>query len=575
VGILAGPASGRDWQQDDKPFMDTMNVKSEHPAAGPRTGSAVFERAAVATLLLVFLILGALSVRGKTSTFDEPRHYRYGMNILDGDSDRFDDSKMPVSALNALPAKIATGLPEGALRDLLEGLFAARMVTLGIAALVATLVYSWARMRHGFIPALFSMALYVFDPNIIAHSQLVTTDLYALGTIALAFFCLWRFAHRRTPANGLLCALALGLSQIAKYSSLALYGLFFAALFLFDLPEIKSFWRQDRRKMAGWIVRRYLIYAAAGLIVSLLVINMGFLFNRTFTHFGDYQFRSRPFQALQTGLPILDGAPVPVPYPYLEGLDWVIQREQTGEGYGKIYLLGELRDGQGFKGYYLLVSLLKTPLASQILVAAALVIYFLDRNRRRDFMGHEIFLLLPVVFYAVYFNFFYNAQIGIRYYLVIFPFLYVLAGGLIAGWERFSKRRKILSLGMVAWLVVSVLAYYPYYLTYFNELVPDKTLTYRYLADSNLDWGQSKTELERYFRDHPEASQPPANPQSGHFAVSANRLVGITADPERFRWLRENFRPVGTVANYYFVFEISQAEIDRLCMSAVECGPMP
>ena len=28
--------------------------------------------------------------------------------------------------------------------------------------------------------------------------------------------------------------------------------------------------------------------------------------------------------------------PLPLPYPYVEGLDWVVQRERTGEGYGNI-----------------------------------------------------------------------------------------------------------------------------------------------------------------------------------------------------------------------------------------------
>ena len=40
-------------------------------------------------------------------------------------------------------------------------------------------------------------------------------------------------------------------------------------------------------------------------------------------------------------------------------------------------------------------------------------------------------VVVPVAFFAVYFNFFYQAQIGIRYFLVVFPPLYVLAGDLV------------------------------------------------------------------------------------------------------------------------------------------------
>jgi hypothetical protein len=46
--------------------------------------------------------------------------------------------------------------------------------------------------------------------------------------------------------------------------------------------------------------------------------------------------------------------------------------------------------------------------------------------------------------------------------------------------------------------------------------------------------------------------------------VGANNLVGITAKPHRFAWLRENFDPVGTVAYAYLVYEIPREALDRL-----------
>ncbi len=549
-----------------------MMVKAGGRSAGLSLDSTALRRPALVLILLAYLALGALSVKGKTATFDEPRHYRYGMNILNGNSSRFDDSKMPLSALNALPAFIAGRFPPGALQDLLSDFFTARMMTLAVSALVALLVFRWSQTLYGTVPAFASLLLYVFDPNILAHAQLVTTDLYALGSIALACFCLWRFAHRRTLTNGLLCALALGLSQIAKYSSLALYPLACAALLLFDLPAVLAARRAGSPGAIQRFLRQQVIYVSVALTVSLAVINLAFLFNQSFTRFGDYRFRSDLFRSLQTDQPALANLPVPVPYPYLEGLDWVLQREQTGQGYGRIYLLGQLRDGQGFMGYYLFASLLKVPLATQVLLVAALGAYWLNAERRKTFLANEIFLLLPVAFYVLYFNFFFDAQLGIRYYLVIFPLLYVFVGGLFAGWAEFPRARKTVALGALAWLVLSVLAYFPYYLTYFNELVWDKTQTYKYLADSNLDWGQSKPELERYFADHPDAAPPPAAPHSGHFAIAANRLVGITAEPERFRWLRENFEPVGTVANCYFVYKISSEEVERLCATTSYCA---
>jgi len=518
----------------------------------------------VATLLLIFLAIGSLSVWGKALTYDEGKHIRYGKNLLNGSTDRFDDSKMPVSALNALPSELANFLPDGIFKRALDAFFTARMVTFLFSMLVAWLVFYWSRSLYGVIPGIVSLFLYVFDPNIIAHSQLVTTDLYAWGTIALAFFCLWRFAHRRTILNGLLCAFALGLSLIAKYTSVVLLPLFLVTLFSYDFSDFSIAWQADRWQSIKKFGTKYLVYLIIAIVISIVVINPGFLFNKTFTPFGDYEFRSQTFQSLQENLPWLAGVPVPTPYPYLEGLDWVMRREQTGDGYGSIYLLGQLRNGQGFKGYYFIAYLLKVPIATQIVVLGALIKYLKERNWKR-LLSDDVFLFIPIILYTIYFNFLFNAQIGIRFYLVLFPFLYVFAGSLFANWRKFAVWQKVGSYALAAYLVISVLAYFPNYIPYFNEFVWDKKQAYKYLADSNLDWRQSKFDLDKYRAEHLDASA------AGYYVVSANRLVGVNSDPAELAWLRENFQPVDTVAYSYLVYQVSQQEIETLCQTTSYC----
>ncbi|MGE5641542.1 MAG: ArnT family glycosyltransferase [Byssovorax cruenta] len=517
-------------------------------------------------LLLFFFVFSAFSVQGRDKTVDEPRHYKYGMNILNGDSERFDDSKMPVSAWNALPAKVAEFLPAGLLKTLLSKYLVARLMTTLFVMAAGFVVFIWARKLYGLIAALFSLGLFLLDPNIIAHSQLVTTDAYAMGMILIACYWLWKFAESRRWQDGLLLSGMLGLSQLTKYTALALYPLFAIALFAHDWSMLR-----DRFHSAGWrgIGREtitYLKYALVALIVSIIIINVGFLFNGTFRSFSSYGLRSDIFQSLQQKVSFI----VPTPYPYLEGLDWVVQRERTGKGYGLIYLFGKLQD-KGFSGYYLITSLYKEPIATQLFVIAALITYFFSSQKRRTFWRNEIFLLLPVLFFAIYFNFFYNAQIGIRFYLVVFPLLFVLTGSLFSAWNEFRLWQKSLSIVLMIYLLVSVLSYYPYYITYFNELVWDRSQAYKILADSNLDWGQSKSDVERYFAEHPHAHQPSTHPESGQFVVAVNRLVGISTDPQRFAWLRENFEPVGTVAYSYLIYDISQDDVTRLCATTNYC----
>lgn len=522
-------------------------------------------------IILLFAAINVLSVRREFSlTRDEDKHYLYGENILKGDSTRFDDSKMPVSALNALPAKIAQLSGNERLIRLGSRFYLARSVTIFFSCLVAFLVFYWSRALYGFLPAVFSLLLYVLDPNIIAHSQLVTTDIYAAGTVAFAFFWLWKFANDRNSWNGVWCLFALGISQVAKYTSIVLFPLFLVALLLYDFSP----WSRVKREGESTkiFVLRYTKYAVFAVLASILIINAGFLFNRTFTPFGKYTFLSDLFQNIQSRMPALNRLPVPVPYPYLQGLDLIRYNEQSGSSYGNIYLLGHISAVKGFPGYFIVASLLKVPIATQVILIVALIVYFSKKDRRVGFFRNEIFLLIPVAFFTAYFNFFYNAQIGIRHFLPVFPLLYVFSGSLFTGWKGFSALQKSLVWGLMMYLFLSVLSYYPYHLSYFNEIVWDRTQAYKYLADSNIDWGQGQNELWDYISNNPETVYQPEKVRAGRIIVSVNDLVGINIDPGKFAWLRENFEPVDTIAYTFLVYDISPAELEAMCTTTDYCG---
>lgn len=521
-----------------------------------------------------------VSMQKKSLTADEAKHYRYGMNILNLNSDRLilpsgavDDSKMPVTALNALPARLAEDLPEGGLRSLLMKFQAARFVTVLFSACIAWLVFVWARDLYGFIPGLASLFLYVFDPNLIAHSQLITTDIYATGMILLSSYWLWKFARTCSRRDGLAFAVCLGVAQLAKYTAFSLYPLLAIAFLAHDWPRLKQVLRSERwrglRREAG----KYFAYPLVVLAVSLVVVNIGFLFNRTFTPLKDYPFKSELFQGLQTKLAFVGGLPIPTPYPYFEGLDWITFKERTGVGFGRVYLLGETRYGQGFPGYYFVASLLKVPIATQVILLAALVVYF--SRRPRTFWKDELFLLWLVLFYAIYFNFLYNAQIGIRFYLVIFPLLYVFAGSLFVNWRSFSWAQRAVPAALALYLAASVLSQYPHYLAYFNEIVWDRKMAYLYLADSNIEWGQDFNYLKAYRDQHPKVDAVPEVPhrlqRPRTFFVSVNHLVGVYYFPSTYRWLRENFKPVGMIAPSYLLYEITPGQMQALCDTTDYC----
>ena len=525
------------------------------------------------SLLSFFLVVSVSSIQDRSITIDEPHHFDYGLRLLYGNPDRVkkvDDSKMPFSAANAIPAILAGQIPHERIKSFLNEFNTARYVTILFSLFIAGIVFYWSYLLYGAIPAFASLTLYVFDPNIIAHSQLVTTDIYAMGTILLTFYCLWRFANHRSLGNGLLCAFVIGISCLAKYTSVVLFPLCFLALFIHDIPEIVMSTRRDMVMTIRHYIVIYFQYLLTALIIIVVVINIGFLFDRSFVHFGDYEFRSDMLKSVQQDYPVLGRIPVPVPYPYLDGLDWVMHNERTSASFGNVYLLGEVKQEGGFPGYFFIASLFKTPIAIQIILFLTFAIYLYDKNRRRHFISKELFLLVPVLFYSIYFNFFYYAQIGIRHYLVIFPLLYVFVGSLFPKWPNFSSLQKGMVWGLLMYLVISVLSYYPYYLTYFNELVWDKTQTYKYLADSNIDWGQSKIELAEYLIQNPDAVTSVERPAPVHLIININKVVGVTSSPQRYKWLRENFEPIDTLANNLLIYKISPEQIQALCENSPE-----
>ena len=523
----------------------------------------ILEPVLLSILLLFFLTIGAGSIQNKSYTADEFKHYRYGKNMLELDSTRFDDSKMPFSALNAIPKKIIPLISNKYLSPrLVDPFLTGRIFTILFSMGIAYFVYRWARSLYGVYAGFFAILLYVLDPNIIAHSRLITTDIYAVGMILLTLYSFWHFCNNKNWKNFFLSAIVLGISQLAKYTSAYLYPMLLIIALIRIFPTWAESFRKGQYNDIWKDLKSSFKYVLLFLIISLLIINAGFLFNRTFTPLEEYSFRSELFQSIQEKLSPIGSIPIPVPYPYLEGLDWVKERERTGAGYGNIYLFGEVREGEGFNGYYIYASLLKVPIATQIFIISAILLFIIKR-KNFNFSKNEIFLFIPIGFFFIYFNFLFRTQIGIRFYLVLFPFLYILSGALVSKWASTRKSLKFIVLGLIIWVATSVISAYPNYIQYFNELIGDRRNAYKYLIDSNLDWDQEKGQLRLYLRAHPEADYQPEIPRYGTIIMSPNELVGMWYE-EEFRWLRDNFQPTDTIEDVYLIYEISKDEFEEV-----------
>ena len=141
-------------------------------------------------LLLLFTVLATSEAIQDSLTYDEPAHYRYGEQILNLDSSRFDDSKMPFSILNVLPVKLIQSFFPGLLEGHWQFERIGRISTIGISILLGLLIYKWSNELFGGFAGIFSLLFFTLEPNIIAHSHLITTDIFAAFAITLSVYCL-------------------------------------------------------------------------------------------------------------------------------------------------------------------------------------------------------------------------------------------------------------------------------------------------------------------------------------------------------------------------------------------------
>jgi hypothetical protein len=89
-------------------------------------------------------------------------------------------------------------------------------------------------------------------------------------------------------------------------------------------------------------------------------------------------------------------------------------------------------------------------------------------------------------------------NLGIRHLLPVYPFLFLLGG--MAGWTLLTRRRAwaYVVAAILLFDVISSVRSFPNYIPYANELWGGPRNTYKYLTDSNADWGQQLITVKRY-----------------------------------------------------------------------------
>lgn len=431
--------------------------------------------------------------------------------------------------------------------------FLSRLAVVALGMLFAAVAFRWARQLWGTTAGLVALALFVFDPTIVAHSQLVTHDIPVSFFFFAATYCLWRYLETNRAQNLILTGIVFGLAQGSKFSAALLVPVFVIVVILWSWrgPSWQDRLRSTRNRAVGLLA----IFGIGGLALWAL-----------------YRFSFHP----------LPGSSFPVPAPaYFEDMLWEVKyfgREHY------FFLCGEYST-TGWWYYFPLAFVLKTPLPAMLLIGTALVSWRHTNGRRL------MALMLPVVAYMLS-TLVSPLYIGYRYFIPALPYLYVLVGHL-APLARRSWRFALV--GALVWSGVIALRIHPDSLAYFNEIAGGPDNGWRCLVDSNIDWGQSlpalrdivthyklgRIKLSYFGSGHPsyygldyeplptadltpEQGNPlartfyPYDPSPGIYAISATNLQGVALGPDKwdmYSWFR-NKRPFAKAGYSIFLYRV-------------------
>lgn len=486
-----------------------MFLKSSTPRPKLLLGAAV----------VLLVVMGAelfLSVRNASQTWDEGCHIYAGYSYWTRGDFGMNPEHPPLVKLLATVPLLGHKLNTPAAQDrwfkleaFFEGrdfifnndadwiLLRVRMAAALLSLLLAALVFAAAYEMFGGWAGLLALALLAFEPNILAHGAWVTTDVGLSCFLFGSVYAFYRFVKRPSLLRLAVVGIATGFVFASKHSGILIIPmLILLALAEVLLPSrVKS--ESDAEPAEGRVktaLRLTASLAGIGLIAVLVLWS-----------FYGFRYNARP-DGLKMNPPLAEcanGLQRPfdrkiisaaarfhlLPEAYLYGLADVRSVSDFSPSYifGKVY-------PHGVWFYFPAAFVIKTTLGLLLLLSLVPLAVALRQLR----LWREIlFLALPP---AVHFGqaMLSGLNIGLRHILPIYPFLAVLAAGAAWALIRSNRRWVYVVVPLVAFHAGSSLRAFPNYLAYANEAWGGPASTYKYLTDSNVDWGQQLKTVHAY-----------------------------------------------------------------------------
>jgi 4-amino-4-deoxy-L-arabinose transferase-like glycosyltransferase len=369
-------------------------------------------------------------------------------------------------------------------------LLRARMAAALLTLLLAGLVFLAAREMFGVGGAFIALALFVFDPNVLAHGAVVGTDMGLTCFMFAAIYAFYRYVRLPSLGRLTLVGVATGLALASKHTGILVVPMLVLLLLTevfrrTETPESDSTGKRARRLAVAFVgisaIALATLWAFYGFRYTAR--GEGLTLNPPLAESIHHLTRPREARLLET---VARYHLLPESYIYGLADVRIMSDFYTSYLFGKIY-------PHGTWFYFPAAFAIKSTLPLLLLLGVAGLVV---AGRLRCWRELLLLTIPPAFHLAIAMSA--GMNIGLRHILPMYPFLYVLAAG--AAWKLMESNRRwaYAVAALIVFQAVTTTRAYPAYMAYANELWGGPSQTYKYLSDSNADWGQQLKSTKAY-----------------------------------------------------------------------------
>ena len=477
----------------------------------PKLSGRVLWRIVIA-LIAVQMLLALLVVHRESLTFDEDDHMFAGYMMWHTGDYGLNPEHPPLAKLLAALPLLGRHLwvPQLQNRDFkaeayLDGrdwlarndgdgnrlVFQMRLADELLAVGLSLVVFLVARECFGDWAGLVALTLVAFDPNVLAHSALVTTDIGVSLFFLASTWCFYRYVKQPTVMRLVVAGMTAGLLLATKHS-----GILLAPMLLLLIAREVTVAEKGTRARTAWRL--------TGAFCAIFALAVLVLWS-----FYGFRYAARPSGLKMSTTLAAYVAPLGpqisaiinfvghlhlLPESYLIGL---VDVDRMAAFY-PTYIFGE-NLAHGVWWYFPSVIAIKTTLG--LLALLGLAVYAMATHKLK--WNREVdFLVIPALFY-LFVAMVSGMNIGARHLLPFYAYLFILVGAATAAPAGQSRRWLVVCAALIAAHVLSSLAAFPNYMPYANAAWGGPANVHNLLSDSNADWGQQLFQVKAWQDRHP------------------------------------------------------------------------